>query len=58
MRNFMGNPCGFGNCMSTECKKCSHYQPTFLGMRIPKKLGNILYKIQNIINRSVSSGSF
>lgn len=26
---FMGNPCGYGNCMSAECEICPHYKPTF-----------------------------
>ena len=46
MKLFMDNPCGFGNCMSTECEKCSHYKPTFFGMRVPRWLGNILFRIE------------
>ena len=43
---FMGNPCGYGNCLSDECEKCSHYKPTFFGVRVPRRLGNILFKIE------------
>ena len=55
---FMGNPCGYGNCMSTECEKCPHYKPTFFGMRLPRCLGNILFGIQSIMNRGESGGRF
>lgn len=48
---FMGNPCGYGNCMSTECEKCPHYKPTFYGVRVPRWLGNILFKIEYILWR-------
>lgn len=43
---FMGNPCGYGNCLSEECEKCSHYKPTFFGMRVPRWLGNILFRVE------------
>lgn len=33
--SFTGNPCGYGNCMSDECEKCSNYKPTFFRMRVP-----------------------
>lgn len=46
---FMGNPCGYGNCMSTECEKCPHYKPTFFGMRVPRWLGNILFMVQSFV---------
>ena len=48
---FMGNPCGYGNCMSVECEKCPHYKPTFFGMRVPRWLGNTLFKIEYILCR-------
>lgn len=43
---FMSNPCGYGNCMSDECEKCPHYKPTFFGVRVPRRLGNILFRIE------------
>ena len=59
MKNFMGNPCGYGNCMSIECEKCSHYKPTFFGMRVPKWLGNLLFKVGFLLQeRGVSNGRF
>jgi hypothetical protein len=48
---FMGNPCGYGNCMSTECEKCPHYKPTFFGIRVPRWLGNLLFKIEFLLYR-------
>ncbi len=47
---FMGNSCGYGNCMSAECEKCPYYKPTFFEMRVPRWLGNILFKIEGILN--------
>lgn len=48
---FIDNPCGYGNCMSTECEKCPHYKPTFFGIRVPRWLGNILFKIEFLLQR-------
>lgn len=48
---FMGNPCGYGNCMSDECEKCPYYKPTFFGIRVPRWLGNILFKIEFLLYR-------
>ena len=56
---FMGNPCGYGNCMSTECERCPHYKPTFFGVRVPRWLGNVLFRIEFLIQeRGVSSDRF
>ena len=27
MKIFMGNPDGYGDCVSTECEKCPYYKP-------------------------------
>ena len=43
---FMGNQCGYGNCMSAECERCQHYKPTFFGIRVPRRFGNILFRIE------------
>ena len=51
---FMGNPCGYGNCMSTQCEKCPHYKPTFFGMKVPRWLGNILFRIETLIYQDVN----
>lgn len=46
MKIFMGNPCGYGNCMRTDCEKCCHYTPTMFGVKVPKWLGNIGFWIE------------
>lgn len=43
---FMKNNCGHGLCINTKCVKCPHYNPRFLGIKIPKMLANILYNIE------------
>jgi hypothetical protein len=27
MRPFIGNPCGYGHCMRTDCEKCPAWKP-------------------------------
>lgn len=46
MKLFMGNPCGYGNCMRTDCEKCCYYIPTIFGIKVPKWLGNIGFWIE------------
>ena len=46
MKLFMGNPCGYGNCMRTDCEKCYHYTPTMFGLKVPIWLGNIGFWIE------------
>lgn len=46
MKIFMGNPCGYGNCMRTDCEKCCHYTPTMFSVKVPKWLGNIGFWIE------------
>ena len=46
MKIFMGNPCGYGNCMRTDCEKCCHYTLTMFGVKVPKWLGNIGFWIE------------
>lgn len=59
MKNFMGNPCGYGNCLSDECEKCRCYKPTFFRIKVPKWLGNTLFRVENwLINRGVKHGRF
>lgn len=47
MKPFMGNPCMHEYCMSGECKKCCFYKPTCFGIRVPRWLGNILFRFEN-----------
>lgn len=51
MRPFMGNPCGYGYCMSSECEKCPHYTPTCFGVKVPRWLGNILFRFEQWLLR-------
>lgn len=41
LKLFMGNPCGYGNCMRTGCEKCCCYTPTIFGVKVPRWLGNL-----------------
>ena len=43
---FMRNKCGYKNCKEGKCEKCKCYNPHFLGIKIPKRLANILYNIE------------
>ena len=43
---FMRNKCGRSLCVDTKCVDCPHYNPHFLGIRMPKKVANILYNIE------------
>ena len=46
MKPFMGNPCMRGRCMRTDCENCYYYTPTCFGVRVPKWLGNILFRFE------------
>ena len=54
MRPFMGNPCGYGNCMDGCCEKCRYWRPViYIGknykeIRLPKWnwLVSLLYRIE------------
>lgn len=43
---FMRNKCGYGLCANTKCVDCPYYNPHFLGIRVSKKVANILYNIE------------
>ena len=43
---FMRNKCGRSLCADSKCVDCPHYNPHFLGIKVPKKLANILYNIE------------
>ena len=47
MKHFMGNNCGFGNCLSSDCEKCGHYKPTCFGIKVPVKMASLLYKLEH-----------
>lgn len=46
MKPFMGNPCGHGYCRRDDCEKCPAYIPTFFGRKVPKWLGNLLFRFE------------
>lgn len=46
MKPFMGNPCMYPHCMRADCEKCSNYKPTCFGIRVPKWLSNILFRLE------------
>ena len=43
---FMRNKCGRSFCADTKCVNCLYYNPHFLGIRVSKKVANILYNIE------------
>ena len=47
---FMSNPCMHPYCKDTKCEKCFFYKPKFLGITVPKFLGNILFKLEEVLN--------
>lgn len=46
IKPFMKNKCGHGICKDGKCVACQHYNPHFLGIKVPKKLANVLYNIE------------
>ena len=42
---YIGNPCGYGNCMRPDCEKCKFYKPTVFRIRVPKFVIKVLYAI-------------
>lgn len=51
MKPFMENPCMGGRCMRTDCKRCTRYTPTCFGIRVPRWLGNILFRLEEWLFR-------
>lgn len=51
MKSFMGNPCLYPHCMRADCEKCPNYKPTCFGIRVPKWLGNILFRFEAWLRR-------
>ena len=68
MKPFIGNPCGFGNCLSAECEKCRYWAPciyiyfgkNYKRIKLPKWpwLINLLYEIIGLFCRSKYGGTF
>ena len=54
MRPFMGNPCGYGNCMRADCENCKAWKPViYIGknykqIRLPRWnwLVTLLYRLE------------
>jgi hypothetical protein len=46
---FMRSKCGHGLCADGKCVECPHYNPHFLGIRVSKKVANILYNIEYLL---------
>lgn len=44
--HIMGNPCGKSRCKDTTCDWCRFYSPTILGIRVPKRIGNLGFKFE------------
>lgn len=49
MKSFMSNPCGCPHCMEWECELCSAFKPRFLGIPVPRKLGEWLYNLEEYL---------
>jgi hypothetical protein len=54
IKPFMGNPCGFGHCLSDQCDRCPHWSPCiyygkhYKQVKLPRWnwLVNLLYRIE------------
>ena len=51
MKQFMKNPCMHPYCKDTDCGKCFFYKPMFLNIRVPKIIGNWLFKLEDKLMR-------
>lgn len=64
MKPFIGNPCGFGNCLRTDCEKCRYWSPCiYIGkdyrkIKLPRLpwLINLLYEVIGWSCRSKKGG--
>ena len=50
MRPFMENICMHPHCMNPMCEKCSFFTPKAFGIRVPKRLGLALFKLEELLN--------
>lgn len=46
MKPFMSNTCGYPYCRDYRCNHCALFKPKFLGIRVPKIIGNWLYDLE------------
>lgn len=53
MKPFMSNKCGHPHCRSGVCDKCYYYRPAAFNVNVPKWLGNVLYKLERKLDKSV-----
>lgn len=51
MRPFMSNQCMHPYCKRCDCEKCFFFSPKFFGVRVPKKVGNFLFDIEDWLFR-------
>ena len=51
MKQFMKNPCMHPYCKNQDCKKCFFYKPMFFNIRVPKIIGNWLFKLEDKLMR-------
>ena len=43
MRPFMENICMHPHCMNPTCEECSFFTPKAFGIKVPKRLGLVLF---------------
>lgn len=56
---FMGNRCGCGYCKDTRCDICPLFTPTAFGIKVPKWLGRIGFKIEcSLLYRHMKSEGY
>lgn len=53
MKPFMSKNCGHPHCRSVNCDKCYFYRPAAFGIRVPRWLGNLLYKLEWKMDKEV-----
>jgi hypothetical protein len=44
---FMRNPCMHPYCKDSNCSKCFFYKPMLFNIRVPRFVGNFLFKLQD-----------
>ena len=46
MKAFMSNTCMHSHCKGANYKQCLFYTPTCFGVKVPRWLGNLLFKFE------------
>lgn len=46
MKPFMENICMHPHCQGTDCKNCCHFTPKAYGIKVPKRLGHVLFNLE------------